>query len=255
MKFITSASNELIKHVVRLHSTKGRTQHKQFIAQGARVCTTLINAGHNPLHLFVTEQQTEFITQFPSFTYFTVSDALMKKISTSSTPAGIVGVFSIPPVTLPDSFTGPGLILAHLADPGNVGTLIRTAAALNIKTIIVVDGVDPWSPKVIQASAGTIGMIMLHRISWPNFMSKKGATHLAALVVSGGENIQTIDSAHTFLVVGNEAHGIAPEILANCDTQITLAMPGNTESLNAAIAGSIALYLFLHCFKKDSTKY
>lgn len=243
MKHITSTTNELIKQTVRLHSHKGRTEHQQFIAQGARTCATFITSGHVPSHIFVTEHQTDFITQFPSIEYIEVTDAIMKKISTTTTPSGIVAVFPIVKRELPDSFTGPGLVLAQLSDPGNVGTLIRTAAALNIKTIVTIDGVDPWSPKVIQASAGTSGMVNVYCLPWTEFIKRKGNMCLAALVVSGGEPMNNVASLNTFLVVGNEGHGISAELLADCDVHITLAMPGNTESLNAAIAGSIALYL------------
>lgn len=131
-----------------------------------------------------------------------------------------------------------------MSDPGNVGTLIRTAAAMNFKTIICVDSVDPYSPKVVQASAGTIGCINLMQLTWDEIIEKKADIPLVALIVSGGKSVSDI-SAHSLLVVGSEAHGIWEQWLLDCDEKVTIAMPGKTESLNAAVAGSIAMYLLI----------
>jgi len=159
MKTINSRTNETVKHIVSLHQKKHRTAHKEFIAEGLRTCSTLIESGVALLQLFITEQHlqtAEKLTQNDNITL--VDESVMQKISAASTPSGIIGQFAIPESPSPHTLSS-GLVLAQVSDPGNMGTLIRTAAALNKKTVMIVGGTDPYSPKVVQSSAGTIGMV------------------------------------------------------------------------------------------------
>ena len=165
----------------------------------------------------------------------------MEKISTTKTPSGYLAVFTIP--KQPQPTVERGIVLANITDPGNMGTLMRSAAAMNIKTVVVVDGVDPWSPKVVQASAGSVGTLTIYQCSWQELLKHKQEKKLCALVVKNGKAPQEHELNDVFLVIGNEAHGIPSDWLNDCELKCTLPMPGKTESLNAAVAGSIALYL------------
>jgi len=122
-----------------------------------------------------------------------------------------------------------------------MGTLIRTAAAMNINQIIIIGGVDPYNPKVIQSTAGCLATINLYQTTWDKVIAQQ--LLLCALVVRQGITPDTIILKHNFLVVGNEAHGLSETILKDCVQAMTIPMPGHAESLNAAIAGSIGLYL------------
>lgn len=242
-KKITSPSNPLIKETVKLHTTKERKKQQLFIVEGIRAIQTFLEAGHTPKNFFVTEKAfPEAAKILPKTNPFLVSESVMKKLSTASTPSGILCVFPIPKTPALKTL-GPGLVLAQISDPGNMGTLIRTAIALNKKTVVVVEGTDPWSPKVIQASAGTIAYASIFELSWQELVKAKGTLDLCGLVVKGGKSPQKIDATNSLLVVGSEAHGIPEAWLADCDSRMTLPMPGGIESLNAAVAGSIALYL------------
>ncbi len=165
----------------------------------------------------------------------------MEKMSTTKTPSGYLAVFTIPPK--PQPTFERGIVLANITDPGNMGTLIRSATAMNVKTVVIVDGVDPWSPKVVQASAGTVGSVALLECSWQELLTYKQDKQLCAFVVKNGKTPQELELNDMLLVIGNEAHGISNDWLNDCEFTCTLPMPGNTESLNAAVAGSIALYL------------
>ncbi len=243
MKTITSRSHEMIKQIASLQQKKQRSRLNQFVAEGLRVCTTLIQSGHKPIQLFVTEQHAARAQKLVSDDKITlVPEHVMEKISGATTPSGILGQFAIPESPSADVLT-PGLVLAQVADPGNMGTLIRTTAALNHKSIVIVEGADPWSPKVVQASAGTIGMVHIFQWSWHDLLTHKRALQLVGLAVKGGKNPSEFSMDNILLVVGSEAHGIPDQWLADCDAQLTLPMPGSAESLNAAVAGSIALYL------------
>lgn len=243
MKTIISRTNDEIKQVITLHDAKGRKEHKQFIAEGLRICTTLIKSGMKTVQLYATKEQVGLIMPplVKEELITIVSESAMEKISTATSPSGILGVFEIP---AQPSFGDlqKGLVLAQIADPGNMGTLIRTAAALNIKNVVIVEGADVWSPKVIQASGGTIAQVKIYNPSWEVLLKWKKDLRLCALVVKGGKSPTQLDK-NTLLVVGNEAHGIQKEWLRDVDDFMTIPMPGNVESLNAAVAGSIALYL------------
>lgn len=236
---ITSAANPHIKEVVKLHTAKGRKEAGRFIIEGKRALSTAVK--HLKLHtLFATDAELPY-AQSLSDNVIIIPDALMKKISTTKTPSGVLGVAQIPPNTLLNQLSS-GLVLANIADPGNMGTLIRTAAACALDTVVIIEGCDPWSPKVVQSSAGTICLVKLIQCSWEELCAHKNELTLAALVVSGGRSPSTLDPHKSLIIVGNEAHGIPPEWLNECDEKITLPMPGGTESLNAAIAGSIVMY-------------
>ncbi len=233
---ITSAANPLIKEVLTLHTVKGRKATRKCIIEGKRALSTTSLT----LDMLFCTPAMEQHAQTLSTKVIVIPETLMQKISPSITPPGLLGVCHIPQ-NQPPEFLTAGLVLANITNPGTMGTLIRTAAACNLTSVVVVEGCDPWSPKVLQATAGT--SVTLFQLSWHELLSHKKDLILTALVVSGGSAPSTIDRERALLVVGNEAHGIAPQWLADCEQQVTIPMPGNAESLNAAVAGSLALYL------------
>ncbi len=244
MQAITSRANPLIQKIVTLHKSSERKKRGLCIAEGLRTCSTL-NQNLKLVHLFITEQnQTIANEQFDHTKSIPVTDHVMEKLSTTKTPSGFLGVFEIPKTPDPSTLT-PGLVCAQITDPGNMGTLIRTSAALGITSVVIVEGCDPWNPKVISASAGTIGMVSLFEWSWDELVkqSQNKKSPLCALTVSGGAAPEVSLLAKSLLVVGNEAHGLPQEWEQMCTSRVTLSMPGKTESLNAAVAGSIALYM------------
>jgi TrmH family RNA methyltransferase len=195
------------------------------------------------INLYVTDQTYEKTRKWvPEKNIVLVTPHIMKKISQSSTPSNILGVFSIPKQPQSNQLQA-GMVFANINDPGNMGTLIRSCAAMKIKSVVIIDGADPWGPKVIQATAGYIACVTVFQWTWQELLTYKRSLKLSALIVAGGKNPTTINPQSTLLTIGNAAHGIPQEWLKDCYTFITLPMPGKTESLNAAIAGSIVVYL------------
>lgn len=246
MNEINSLDNNLVKDTCALHHTKYRYQAGHFIAEGIRVIETLLAAKMSLVTLFkISSAARTHQFDVPENKQILVTDIIMKKMSLAVTPSGFLAVFRIPPNPPLSLITEAqnGLVLANITDPGNMGTLIRSAAAMNVTSIIVVEGTDPWHPKVVQASAGTIGMTRVAQYDWQTTSNAlKGS--LCGMVVTGGQDPKQLDARKKrFLVIGNEAHGLPADWLADCDEQLTIAMPGHTESLNAAVAGSLALYL------------
>jgi TrmH family RNA methyltransferase len=246
MKSITSRTNtEIIKNA-QLHHGKYRKERKQFLAEGLRVCSTLLQTPAIPLvTLYATEKGYDLLRQEGiHYPVTLVTDQVMAKLSTATTPSGIVGIFSMPHQA-PSATLQAGIVLAQITDPGNMGSLIRTCVAFGVRSVIIIEGVDVWSPKVVQASAGTLGRINIFHYSWAQLMAEK-PTHLqlTALVARNGQSLQSINHREQLLVLGNEAHGIPDAWLQQCDHQVTIPMTAATESLNAAIAGAIAVYEF-----------
>lgn len=240
MKYISSVHNEQVKHIVDLQNKWYRYEHAQFVVEGTRACSQLFET-HQPIAIFMTE------TYYKSHEFaiyediiIGVAEHVMAKMCTSKNPSGICATFSIP-AKKPLPQNGPGLVLVEVSDPGNLGTLIRTAAAMNIKEIILVGGVDPYNSKVIQSTTGCLTTLNLYQTSWQELLEQQ--LPLCALVVKNGSNPDQIDFKNKFLVVGNEAHGLLPAQVQACKEKMTIPMPGHAESLNAAIAGAIGLYL------------
>jgi TrmH family RNA methyltransferase len=243
MKTITSAQNQLIKTIASLQTTKGRKETGWFVAEGLRTVATFIQQNWEPLYLVLTEEAHQQIERLgKKEQYIIVSPEVMRKISSAISPSGILAVFAIPQAPAIEKLNA-GIVLADVSDPGNMGTLIRTCAALGKRSIVIIEGTDPWSPKVVQASAGIIAHVDIFTWTWQDLVAHKRTKKLIALVVSGGMHPQSIDASEGLLIIGSEAHGIPIEWVKECDYQVTIPMPGGTESLNAATAGAIGMYL------------
>lgn len=242
MKTITSLQNESIKHAVKLQESGYRKSQGQFVAQGYTTCSTLIKAGYQPIAQYLTHPfYLRHADEFDVEDIVIVSNQLIDKVSTANTPSGIVVVFAIPKATFTP--TSNSLVLYNIQDPGNMGTIIRSAAAMNIENIFSIGGCDPYSPKVIQATAGTIALVNMIQIDWNSFLAQHADIKTCALVVHDGLPPKDIDLAKSILILGNEGQGLPEDVVAACSQKLTIPMPGKTESLNAAVAGSIALYL------------
>lgn len=251
MSTIQSLNNPTLKRIVELHDNAGQKKYQQFIVEGQRAIVPFYQHDFALEQLYATSETLQLAydivrtpTDAQEHLITVVTDAVMKKMSTAISPSGLLAVFNMPKEQKEPDLRN-SVALVNLQDPGNMGTLIRTAAALNIKTIIKIDGVNCWSPKVIQATAGTIALVNIVSLPWDNFVALARAQKLdlGGMVVQNGKTPQAIDFSRTILVIGNEAHGLSEKQQQACTALITLPMPGGTESLNAAIAGSIGMYL------------
>jgi TrmH family RNA methyltransferase len=240
---ITSLTNQFVTMLVTLHSRKGRDATGMFLAEGRRTCESLLSSPLKLEKLIVTKELMPLALNFRSRDdMVVVSEQIMKKISTVTTPSGMVGLFHIPPEPSLEHLSS-GVVCARIMDPGNAGTLIRTAVAFGYPSVVFVDGVDPWNSKVVQASAGALGNVTIFSTTWDALRTfTQGRYLLSALVVRGGEDLNALTyPSHHLFVVGGEAQGIPDAWIASCDRRVTVPMPGNAESLNAAVAGSLAL--------------
>ncbi|HYE03888.1 MAG TPA: RNA methyltransferase [Planctomycetota bacterium] len=236
-----SPDHRLVKDAVRLHRPDGRREQRAFLVEGLRAIEPFLAAGWEPQAVFA-RGDVDYPTAWP--TPHRVGARAATKLSQATTPSGLVARFALPTPPPLEPAAG-GLALTGLSDPGNVGTLLRSAAAFAIADVALIGGVDPYAHKVVQASAGALARLRIHRL--PADAGLDGLrcvpAPIAALVVAGGEPPGRWRRQPCWLVVGGEADGIPDGWLAPGDQRWSLPMHPGSESLNAAVAGSIALYL------------
>jgi TrmH family RNA methyltransferase len=171
-----------------------------------------------------------------------VDDETLNRLAGTETPQGVVAVCSEPDVQL----TSPArvLIADAIQDPGNLGTLIRSASAFDVDAIVTLDGtVDPYNAKVVRSSAGAVARLPILMRSWDAVQSLVADWGLPLLVAAAGDDAEAPRPSGTWaLVVGNEARGVREPIRDAASASIAIPMPGGIDSLNAGIAGSILMY-------------
>lgn len=237
---IRAADNPLIRAIIALHDASGRRAAEAFLVEGRRAIDGLLQAGWTPIHLLVREGL-EVPAHWP--TAVVAGERAIAKASAASTPSGYLAVFPLPKPPPLDAAAG-GLVLAGVADPGNLGTLLRTAAAFAIRQVVCAGGADPFGTKAVQSTAGAIAALQLHRCADPTPLF--GGAPLCALVPRGGSAPEACPGGPRWLVVGGEADGIPAAWMEACTQRLTLPMPGAAvESLNAAVAGAVAMYALM----------
>lgn len=178
-----------------------------------------------------------------------VDDALLPELSDTETPQGVLLVceesgWTMEDVPPPGPSGGRALLLDGIQDPGNLGTLVRAAAAFGIPAVVALDGtVDPFNPKAVRAAAGALFRVRVVRAPWDEARAWLAREEVALLVGDAdGADVAAIHrSASWALAVGNEGAGARPGLGAE-GTAVAVPMPGGSESLNAGVAGSILLY-------------
>ena len=217
---ITSRDNETLKLVRKLLAQrKHRDETGMFVAEGEDLVEAAAAAGVEPRHVLVAGE--------------TIDEQLLAAVSTLPHPARVIGVYRR--ADLPVGRRDTCLGLWQLADPGNVGALIRTADAFGACVALSQGCADPVSPKALRASVGAIFRVPL--VDWDYAPGRR-----IALVAHGGEPLLAADLAPpvTFLL-GAERAGLPDELVAT-SRRVTIDLPGAAESLNVAAAGAIALY-------------
>jgi TrmH family RNA methyltransferase len=215
---ITSADNKTLKLVRRLASARQRDKLGLFVGEGEDLVAAARAEGIEPVELLVAGENVE--------------PRLLADVSTLGHPPRVIGIFRR--ADLERDSPATGLALWRVGDPGNVGTLIRTADSLGPAFVALSDGcADPTGPKAVRASMGALFRV-------PLIQFDDAPRPWVGLVLHGGEDLSDVDGA-TF-VLGAEREGLPEEVLARCDALATIPVASGAESLNVAAAGAIALY-------------
>lgn len=234
---ITSKENPCIKHVRKLYKKSFRDECGLFLAEGDRLVGDAAKSGAEIESLFVTEKFSGI--NINADNVYTVDNRIMEYICDTSTPQGILAVIKKPLFSKAD-IKEPAVICDRVADPGNLGTIIRTADAAGFGSVIVLPGsVDAFSPKVVRASMGSVFHIPVIECEFEDI---SGLTLLCA-DLDNSSSIYEYDFSKPFgVVIGNEANGVSEDIMNACDARIKIPMPGKSESLNAAISFSVIAF-------------
>lgn len=171
----------------------------------------------------------------------------LDRVGDAATSQGLAAVVSRPQVAWPGvAHTSFVVVLADVADPGNAGTLIRAATAAGAGAVVVAGGVDPTHPKVVRSSAGAIfGIDVVTAGSSAGAIDRlrDAGYELVGTIVDGGRPYDEADlTGPVALVLGNEAHGLPTDLIESLDQLLTIPMPGPTESLNVAMAGTVICF-------------
>ena len=220
-RMITSAANPTLKLVRKLLAQKRkRDELGLFVVEGEDLVDAAHAAGIEPVELLVAGE--------------TVEVGLLSELSTLAHPARIVGIFRAGDLPRPEREVT--LALWRVGDPGNVGTLLRTADAFGAALALSPGCADPFAPKALRASAGAI-----FRVPLVGFDEVEGRR--IALVAHGGLPLAEVDlSGPVTFLLGAEREGLPEELAAQSNYLATIALPGSAESLNVAAAGAVALY-------------
>lgn len=251
---ITSMQNTKVKKIIQLlNKSKTRKKEGLFIVEGKKIISEIDKSRFS--EIFVTETYYENQRTYvdgliqENIRIEIVSDSIMKHISGSVTPQGILGIIKIVPMELNILMDKKPLIiiLENIQDPGNLGTIIRTADAVGASGIIISKGsVDVYNPKVVRATMGSIFRVPIISESNLrediNILREKGIEILASHL-QGSSNIYDCDLTHGVgILIGNEGNGLSEDITQLAHKNIKIPMIGRSESLNAGVATSIIAY-------------
>lgn len=240
---ITSRKNPLIQQVRKLlTSRKERESAGLFVADGTKLLQEAVRH-YDGLDTVILSDGVEASVP-ASVRLVRVSPDVMESISPMSTPQGALFLCSMPKAQLVE-VNAPMLLLDGIQDPGNIGTILRTADALNVQVVLLEGCADPYSHKVVRSSMGAVFRKTVQQSTWQEMHSvlKSAGIPVAVTALSNtAVDIRTVDVANMAVVIGSEGQGVRPEILAAADRALIIPMNENCESLNAAVAASIVAW-------------
>nr|WP_317614823.1 RNA methyltransferase [Sphingobacterium wenxiniae] len=222
---------------------KYRKQHSLFIVEGIKSVMEFIHSSYTVNSLYATaDALTKMGNLSQKIKYTEVTAAEIQKISCLNSPQGVLALVEIPQE---ESFPWNtirqqhSLVLDDVQDPGNLGTIIRTAEWFGIEHIICSVGtVDAYNPKVVQATMGSLSRIQIHYTDLSTFIEKVNLPTYGALL-SGSSIYETSFGQAGLIVMGNEGNGIGTEILPKIQHPVTIPRIGQAESLNVAVATTV----------------
>lgn len=244
---ITSKDNEIIKNIKKLKEKKYRLD--SYIVEGIKMVKEAISENQEIVLIAIREDlKIDFDTKNTKIV--TISNKIFNDISDVKTPQGILAVIKKNQNNQIETNSDYILALDSLQDPGNMGTIIRTADSANINQIIInKTTVDPYSPKVIRSTMGAIyrtNIIEVEDLKATLKEMKLKGFQIITTDLKATQSIYDINyNNKTVVVIGNEANGVSQEILQTADKKVIIPMLGKTESLNASIAASIMIYEYV----------
>ena len=252
MRQVFGAQNPRIAELRRLIGRRS-SRSETVVIEGPRTVREALAAGFEPTTVVVPESHADDSAVGSvearvgaDVEWLVVRDHVFEKLAPSATPQPMLALVPRPVGVLPGRLADDAvvLVLVDVGDPGNVGTLIRAADAVAATAVVVVGGADPWGPKAVRSSAGSILRTPVIQYADPgdavDALRGAGARIVGTHVAGGEPHDGGVLEAPVAIVLGSEAHGLGDDV--EVDAWCHIAMPGRTESLNVAMAGTLLLY-------------
>ncbi|MBQ3226690.1 MAG: RNA methyltransferase [Clostridia bacterium] len=249
MKQITSSENSVVKALRKLEKKKYREEYGLFAVEGLRACSLAANSPYAIDAFYLSES---FLAEYQgdnrfweAFPCYLLTDRIFASVCDTQTPQGILCTAKI--VQGADIFKHCRYIyLDNVRDPGNVGTIIRTADALGFDCVLLSEGcADVYSPKVIRSTMGSIFSVQIVadcEISVLEELQKSGCQIVSSALTDASQNLYEANFEERIVfVVGNEANGVSDEILDLSDLTVKIPMVGEAESFNVSIAAALLM--------------
>lgn len=245
MTIITSKANSVVKNAKKLHQKKYRKS--AYLIEGWHLFEEAVQAEVTIEKVFALESYRDQLAAFPQTIW--VSEEILLDLADTQTPQGIVAVIQKEEVGLPDLHQGKFLFLEDVQDPGNVGTMIRTADAAGFTGVIVSDkSADIYSLKTLRSMQGSHFHLPIYRMPLATFVEEAKKSNLPILATTlskESKDYRELSLLKDFvLVMGNEGQGISPVMAESADQLVHIGMKGRAESLNVAVAAGILMFYF-----------
>lgn len=250
---ITSKDNDIVKHIKKLKDKKYRDEKNEFIIEGLKMLEEAISENVKIKMVIVCDGclssdpiKKDLLYKLAKEKVIYVSEKIFKSLTEVVAPQGILAIVQKNPINNIDYSKDLFLILDNIQDPGNMGTILRTADSIGLTQIVVPKGnADSYNPKVVRSTMGAIFRVNV--IETENLVQtikemKKHKIQILATDLSTDYSIYDVNYKKSAIIIGNEGNGVSQEILEIADKKIKIPMQGKTESLNAAVATGIILY-------------
>ena len=255
---ITSRSNQLITRMAKLSDKKYRDKEGLFRFDGVKLFSEAVSSGIEIQYIFIADSKRDKLTHELSRelsetdgTVIFVSDEVLEKLTDEAAPQGIVTVaekFSVGEAVVPGDADFHAIYLSSIRDPGNLGTMIRTAYAFGVERVYISsDCVDIYSPKTVRASMGTVFRqpisVVYDEASFAAHAREVGCELYAAALRRESKTLGTFEMPRRVcFAIGNEGHGLSDEFIDNCTSAVFIPMTEGCESLNAAMAATVIMW-------------
>ena len=265
---LTSRQNATVKWVASLHDKKGRRASRAFIAEGEKLTFEAAEAGLPITHVFVSDKRIDSLSTriseaFSSAAYadtevITVTEEVFEKISTEKAPQGIISVIKhldffkeLDIIYKEDFFLKDderAIALCSVRDPGNIGSVIRSAVAFGAQHIVLsADTADVYNSKTVRSAMGALFKVKVTVVrDFASFLSAAQANGRNVYAAELSDNAVALDQIKALptdiFIIGNEGHGIPVEISSLCNNSVYIPISSNTESLNASVAAAIFMW-------------
>lgn len=251
IRIVQSRQNGRVKELRAVLVRGGRGQQGSIALEGLHLVEEALRSGLRVTTVFVRVGCESLLDALPLLggeDILALPEDVFASAVTTESPQGVAALAMPPAFDIADLFHEVPLIVvaAGLQDPGNLGTILRSAEAFGASGAVALPGtVSQWNAKALRASSGSAFRLPMVSLSQPDAVAllRQRGLQLLAATVSGGVGVEAVNlSLPTALLIGNEGSGLSPSLIAEADAQITIPCPGPVESLNAAVAASVLLY-------------